>query len=86
MSGDIFTEILKTLDQDGAMSQSTRDKLMLRGMILLFEKIDTMNTEITELKKIIPLYKILIAIGSVLITLVAGLLWEIFTGKIQLVF
>ena len=86
MSSVLFQEILNTLSKEGAMSQETRDSLILRGIISLFGELEKTNNEMIQIKKIVPLYRILVGIGTLLISLILGLLWEVFTGKAQIIF
>ena len=85
-SGDLFQEILNTMSRDGAMSQETRDSLILRGIISLYSEIGTLRDDVKELSKLMPLYRILVLIGGILISLIIGLLFEIFTGKVTIHF
>ena len=86
MTGDLFEEILNSLRTPGSMSQETRDSLILRGIISLYGEIEDLRKEIKEVKKILPLYKILVIMGGIALPLVLGLLFEIMTGKVKLVF
>lgn len=85
-SGELFQEILNTMSRDGAMSQETRDSLILRGIISLYSEIGTLRDDVKELSKLMPLYRILVLIGGILISLIIGLLFEIFTGKVTIHF
>lgn len=85
-TGDLFQEILNSLAKDGSMTQETKDSLILRGIISLYAEIESIKIEVQEVKKIIPLYKILVAIGGLLMSLIIGLIWKILTGEVQLKF
>lgn len=85
-TSDLFQEILKTISKDGAMSQETRDSLILRGIISLYDELGSLSDDVKELKKLMPLYKILVVIGGLLVTTVLGFLWEVLIGKVSINF
>lgn len=81
MTGTIFESIKKALETPGGMSQDVRDTLILTGIISLYKEMDSIKTEMQELKKMVPLYRVLVVMGGILIPLVIGFLWSIFVGK-----
>jgi hypothetical protein len=78
MHGEIFATIKETLKNPGSMSQEVRDMLILTGIVNLYE-------EVGELKKMVPLYRVLVFLGTTLVGFVVALLWGIFTGQIRIV-
>lgn len=56
-----------------------RDRLILTGIVNLYE-------ELGEVKKMVPLYRVLVMLGTALVSLVVGLLWGVFTGQIKITF
>lgn len=83
-NGEIFKDIKAALDKDpGSLTIPMRDRLVLAGIIQLYE-------EINEVKKrqepMYNFYKLGVLIGSAFVALLTGFLWGVFTGQIQVTF
>lgn len=83
-NGDIFKEIKSALEKDpDSLTFEMRDRLVLAGMIKLYEKVDNLEKRQIPL---ITMYRVVISTGLIFAGLLAAFLWGIFTGQIIVIF
>ena len=90
-NGEVFQAIKMILEKNPeAITESTKYQLILGGIFELFTISKKREQDILDLKGIVTpllqLHKVLVLIGSIFIATLVAFIWEIITGKIQIVY
>lgn len=82
----LIAEIVEILDSNGSVSQRTRDRLMLAGIVALMNSQEPINERLERVEKYIPYIEAAKWLTVTLGVSVIALIWALITGQATIVF